>query len=117
MPKGRESGYTLVEIVVAILLFTVGGLALAATSAVIGRELNANAIRERAGRIAETRLEMLGARCRGASGGREVLGQIESEWSVGFPDSLHVSLLETIAYPSRRGSGTDSYHVTVPCPP
>ena len=115
MPRRLHAGYTLIEIVVALLLFTVGGLALVATSAVIGRELNANAVRERAGRMAESRLEILEAGCRGATPGREALGGIESEWSVDFPDSGHVRLLESIVYPTRRGSRTDSYRVTIPC--
>jgi prepilin-type N-terminal cleavage/methylation domain-containing protein len=117
MPRRLPAGYTLIEIVVAMLLFTVGALALVATSALIGSELSANAIRERAGRIAETRLEILGAACRGATEGREVLGRIESEWSVGFADSGRVSLVESITYPTRRGGRTDSYRVTLPCPP
>ena len=110
-------GYTLIEIVVAIFLFTVGGLALVATSAVVGSELSANASREQAGRIAASRLEMLRARCRSASGGRETVGRIESEWSVGFPDSSHVSLLESITYPSQRGDRTDVYRATLLCRP
>jgi prepilin-type N-terminal cleavage/methylation domain-containing protein len=117
MPRPPFAGYTLIEVVVALLLFSVGALGLVATSAVIARELNANAIRERAGRMAESKLEILGAGCRGAAAGREARGGIESEWSVTFPDSAHVSLLESIAYPTRRGSRTDSYRVTVPCPP
>jgi Tfp pilus assembly protein PilV len=110
-------GYTLIEIVVAIFLFTVGGLALVATSAVVGSELNANAIREQAGRIAASRLEVLRAGCRRASGGHEVFGRIESAWSVGFPDSSHVSLLESITYPTQRGDRTDLYRATLPCRP
>jgi type II secretory pathway component PulJ len=110
-------GYTLLEIVIALFLFTVGGLALVAISAVVGRELDANAIRERAGRIAASRLEILGAHCRGATGGREMLGRIESEWSVSYPDSSHVSVLESITYPTRRGGRTDLYRVTLPCAP
>jgi len=117
MPRPPLAGYTLIEVVVALLLFTVGALALVATSAVIGRELNANAVRERAGRMAESRLEMLGTGCREATAGREERGGIESKWSVGFPDSAHVNLLESIVYPTRLGSRTDSYRVTVPCPP
>jgi len=112
-----RTGYTLIEIVVAILLFTVGGLALVATSAVVGRELGANSSREQAGRIAASRLEMLRAGCRSATGGREVLGRVESEWSVGFPDSSHVNLLESITYPARGGARTDLYRVTLPCRP
>ncbi len=110
-------GYTLIELVVALLLLSIGGLALVATSAVVARELNANAIRERAGRIATSRLEILGAGCRSATGGREIFGRIESEWSVGFSDSSRVSLLESITYPTRRGDRTDLYRVTLPCRP
>ena len=115
MPPRLHKGYTLIEIVVALLLFTVGGLALVATSAVIGRELNANAIRERAGRIAGSRLEILAAGCRVATAGREVRGGIESEWTAAFPDSGRVSLLESIVYPIPGGSRTDSYRLTVQC--
>jgi Tfp pilus assembly protein PilV len=110
-------GHTLIEIVVAIFLFSLGGLALVATSALIGSELSANASRERAGRIAASRLEVLRAGCRSASGGREAFGRIESAWSVGFPDSSHVSLLESITYPTQRGARTDLYRATVLCRP
>jgi prepilin-type N-terminal cleavage/methylation domain-containing protein len=115
MLRSRTRGYTLIEVVVALLLFTVGGLAVVATSAVVGRELGANAVRERAGRVAETRLELLRAACRGATAGRARLGQIESAWTVGFPDSNSVSLVESITYPTRRGGRTDSYQALVRC--
>ncbi|HEY6088462.1 MAG TPA: hypothetical protein VD771_01610 [Gemmatimonadaceae bacterium] len=110
-------GYTLIEITVALYLFTVGGLALVATSAVVARELSANATRERAGRIAGNRLETLGASCRRARGGRETLGRIESEWSVGFPDSSRVSLVESVTYPTLRGRRSDIYHLNLGCSP
>ena len=108
-------GYTLVEIVVALLLFSVGGLAMVSTSAVVGRELSANASRERAGRIAATRLEMLRATCRSARAGSEELGRIRSEWSVGRPDSSKLSVVESITYPTKQGTRTDIYRVTLPC--
>lgn len=110
-------GYTLIEILVALFLFTAGGLALVGTSAVIGRELNENATRERAERTAASRLEILAAGCRTASGGRETLGRIESEWSVSYPDSSHVSLLESITYPTRQGARSNLYRTTLPCRP
>src|SRR6267142_4844238 len=109
MRIGVRIGYTLIEIVVAIFLFSVGGLALVATSAIVTRELSVNATRERAGRIAATRLEMLRAGCRGAVSGREKIGRIESEWSVGLSDSSHLSATESITYPAQRGSRTDIY--------
>lgn len=116
MPKPPAAGYTLIEVVVALLLFTVGCLALVATSAVVGRELSANAWREHAGRIAGSRLEILAAACRRAVAGRETFGRIESAWSVGFPESDRVSLVELITYPTPRGDRTDTYRVTLRCP-
>lgn len=113
----RQVGYSLIELIVALLVFTIGGLGLVATSAVIGRELSANAARERAGRIAATRLEILAAQCRGATAGGETITGIRSEWSVGFPDSSRVSLVESVTYPSRRGARTDIYGAVLPCPP
>jgi Tfp pilus assembly protein PilV len=110
-------GYTLIEIVVAIFLFSVGGLALVATSAAVGRELTVNAARERAGRIAATRLEMLRAGCRSAISGHEAFGRIESNWSVGGSDSSHLSVMESITYPTRQGPRTDVYRGTLWCSP
>lgn len=115
MPNCLRTGYTLVEVVVATFLFSVGALALVATSAVVGRELDANASRERATRIAATRLEMLRAECRSASGGRETMGRIISEWSVAVPDSAHLSVIESITYPTTRDARSDVYRVTLPC--
>lgn len=117
MRTHRRTGYTLIELIVALLVFSVGGLGLVATSAVIGRELSANAARERAGRIAATRLEILAAQCGGGTAGRETIAGIRSEWSVSFPDSSRVSLVESVTYPSRRGGRTDIYRVVLPCPP
>ncbi len=117
MPTRPRTGYTLIEIVVALLLFSVGGLALTATSAVVGRELSANGSRERAGRIAATRLEMLRASCRNASNGLEYVGRIKSEWSVDFLDSSRLAVLESITYPTKQGTRTDHYRATMPCAP
>ena len=110
-------GYTLIEIVVAIFLFSVGGLALVATSATVGRELAVNAARERAGRIAATRLELLRAGCHSAISGHEAFGRIESQWSVDGSDSSHLSVVESITYPTREGARTDVYRGTMWCSP
>jgi len=57
------SGYTLVETVVAVFVFSVGGLALASTSAVIARQLNAGAMRESIAREEASRVEILVSHC------------------------------------------------------
>jgi type II secretory pathway component PulJ len=115
MREARIAGYTLIETIVALLLLTIGGLALVSTSALIGRAMNTNAVRERAGRVAASRLEILGAACRVATGGRETLQQIESEWSVAPFDSARLSVVESVSYPTPRGGRTDMYRVVLPC--
>lgn len=109
-------GYTLIEAIVALLLFTLGGLALASTSAVVGRELNTNAIRERAARIAASRLEVIRAECRTASSGREALQHVESDWSASFPDPSRVTVVESVRYVTWKGPRTDFYRAILPCP-
>ena len=74
MPDEQTVGYTLIETIVALLLFTIGVLALVSTSALVGREMNTNAVRERAGRMAASRIEIVGAACRRAASGRETSG-------------------------------------------
>jgi Tfp pilus assembly protein PilV len=116
MSSPRVAGYTLIETIVALLLFTIGGLALVATSALLGREMNTNSVREQAGRMATSRLEKLGAGCRGAASGRESFNQVESEWSVAFLDSTRLSIVETTSYPTAQGRRTDRLRAVLPCP-
>ena len=111
-----NSGYTLIEVVVALMVFTIGVLALAASSAVIARGMAANATRERAGRIASSRLELLESQCRTAVSGRESIQHVESEWSVTRIDASRVALVESVSYMFPHGMRTDSYRATAPCP-
>ena len=109
-------GFTLIETILALFLLTVGGLALAGTSAAVGRGLNTNAIRERAARIAGSRLEILGAECNRATSGRESIEHIESEWTVSHPDTFRVSVVESVRYATWNGPRTDSYRAMLSCP-
>ncbi len=113
--RGAE-GFTLIETIVALFLFSVGGLALAGTSAAVGRGLNTNAIRERASRIAASRLEILGAECTRATSGRESIEHIESEWTISSDDTSRVSVVESVRYTTWNGPRTDSYRAILSCP-
>jgi prepilin-type N-terminal cleavage/methylation domain-containing protein len=113
--RRSTDGYTLIELIVALLLFTVGGLALSSTAALMGRELNVDGRRQHAARLALTRLEWLRAGCGVASSGREVISGIESRWSVSGPAS-RVSVTEHVTYATWEGERTDSYVAILPCP-
>jgi prepilin-type N-terminal cleavage/methylation domain-containing protein len=108
-------GFTLIEAIVALLIFSVGALALAGTAAVIGRELRVDDVRERAARIAASRVEVLRAGCRDATSGSETLGGVVSQWSVTSADSSTIGVTESVSYVSWKGSRTDRYHAVMRC--
>jgi len=117
MPRSKErEGYTLVEVIIAILVFGVGALALAASSAIVGKAMAANAIRERGERSAANRIELIHSQCRAARSGEELSQQIQSRWLVAPENQSSISVVESVTYPASKGQRTDIYHALVWCP-
>jgi Tfp pilus assembly protein PilV len=109
----RTTGYTLIETIVAVLLFTVGGLALASTAGLVGRQLGTDSQRETAARVAASRMEKLRADCRVPSGQERVNG-IESAWSV-MRDGSTVRVTGTVSYATWSGPRSDTYTFSFLC--
>ncbi|HXL86785.1 MAG TPA: prepilin-type N-terminal cleavage/methylation domain-containing protein, partial [Gemmatimonadaceae bacterium] len=99
-----SAGYTLIEVIVALLVFTVGALALAASSALIAQAMATNALRERGERIAWSRIEVIKSQCGIAESGRETVHQVESAWLVDRVARLRVNVSESVTYMSPRGA-------------
>jgi len=115
MLKRRDSGYTLIEIVVALVVFTTGALGLAAGSAIVAREMSTNAVRAEAARLATSRHEIVESACRAAQSGSETRGPVTSTWTVSRPDSSRVRLAGTVSYPVARGTRSDRYSASIGC--
>ena len=107
-------GLTLIEVIVAILLFSVGALGMAAASAAITRQMTLSLLRSRAASIARTRDEEAhSVDCAGVVGGSETQQGIVSRWSISR--GLVVSIDQEI---ERRGivsQKTDHFLSAVPC--
>jgi len=106
----------MVELIVSLLVFAVGGLALASTSALLGRGLNTDALRERAARIAGSQIELLAAGCQSAADGNRSYPGIRSDWTVSHPDAHTIEIRESVGYQSARGHRIDDYRVLIGCP-
>jgi Tfp pilus assembly protein PilV len=102
-------------VLVAVLVFTIGVVAFAGSSAVIGRALRQNGIREHAARVARSRLDVIAANCRAAVAGHETVGLIDSDWSLST-DTSRVAAVETVTYAGAQGRRTDTYEVLLACP-
>jgi len=108
-------GYTLVEIIVALLIFVTGALGLAAGSAVVVREMHASGLRADAGRLVASRLEIVRSACPTAGSGSETRGSITSQWTVVPFDSTVVRVSGSVTYLAPRGRRTEAYAATVAC--
>lgn len=109
-------GFTLIEVIVAIVVFGVGVLALVASSAIVARAMTANALRESSGRIASSRIELILSQCRAAISGEDRFQQIYSRWLVARSAPSEVSLEESVSYPASNGLHIDTYRAAVWCP-
>ncbi|MEO8911213.1 MAG: type II secretion system protein [Gemmatimonadaceae bacterium] len=109
-------GYTLIEIIIAIVVLSMGVLVLAASSGVVARAMAANALRERGGRIAASRIELIQSECRIARSGEETSHLVHSQWLVASDSRSLVGVVESVTYPALGGSHTDIYRATIWCP-
>lgn len=106
----------LVELVVAMLVLTVGVLALAGTAAAVsrmvewGQRLGGSAI------AAQSRLEALrSGGCAALGDGRDAVGRYRLQWSVAAAGSLRTVAL-TVDYPDGRGDRRDRFEALAWCP-
>lgn len=79
--RPHRAGFTLVETLVALVLFQVGIIALVATAGVAARDLAEATLRRRAAQVAAARVEvLLGSACLAATSGSAVLNGGLREW-------------------------------------
>jgi type IV pilus modification protein PilV len=100
-------GFTLIEVLIALVIFEFGMLALAATSAVAARDLAEANHRIRAQTIASNRVEQLRAHaCQLSSvGGVEVRGRLKEFWRVQAEGSRRI-IADSVEFPTTRGRRT-----------
>ena len=124
--RDREGGFTLVELMVSVVILSVGVMALAATSGAVTRTLHGSRLATVASQVASRRLETLRAaaeatrpRCTTAafaSSAAVVTTQgVQEEWVVPASGALRVVRV-TVNYPVGGGrTRTDTVATNVVC--
>ena len=109
-----RTGFTLIEVVIAILVFAIGGLGLAASAAAVAKQISANNLRSDAATIARSRAETAqSATCGSMADGEARSSGIHSVWSVG---GINVATLDQqLERSDAFGSHRDRFLSAVPC--
>ena len=115
MGKAR-GGFTLIEVVVAIVMLAAGALALAGTAAVTARRMAESARRSSAVSMARSRAEVsMASPCASLASGSETVRGVQSSW-VAVVASVSTELNQRVSYPTSRGERSDDFVTAAPCP-
>ena len=108
-------GFTVIELVVTIVVLTVGLLAMAANSAVIGRQMRGARVLAEAANTAQARFELLRAvPCTALSGGSATVGEVSEVWTA--TNSTRVVIVtDTVKFTTRYGVQAYAYRTSIPC--
>ena len=107
--------FTLVEVLVAIVVLTIGLLAVAATAALVATHVGDGARLTSGAHAARSILDSLGGRsCAAVVSGSSARDGVSVEWSAAR-DSSAAEVELTVASELRRGRRRDAYRVLVPC--
>ena len=123
--RGRRDGFTVMELIVAIVILSIGLLGLAATSGIVMRLIGGGTHQTVAANVALTRFErMRGLSCGRITGGSASNRNVQEVWTVtpvgpvAMPTAMDVRLTITYKTSLRRGgssSRTQTYRSEIVC--
>ena len=113
---GKRAGFTLVELLVAMMVFAVGMLGLAATAGSVTRMMGGAKRQTIAAAVAQSRLEKLrSSPCASITSGSETVRGITNVWTV-TAVSRGVNVKDSVSFPtSRNVRRSKVYQTTLSC--
>ena len=111
-----RAGFTIVELLVAMMVFAIGVLGLAATTATVARLMGSASRQSMAAALAQSRIEKLrGVPCASIASGSDTVRGITSTWTA-TAVTRGVNITETVSFPlAGGGTRTRVYMTTVVC--
>jgi len=114
----NRSGFTIVEVLVAVMILTVGILGLATTAGLVTRMISQGQRYTEASTLANERFEILrGERCPAVASGSETRDAYSIAWTVTNVNGGRArEIAVTVTSPTGRGNRTDAFTTTKVCP-
>ena len=115
-PLRKRRGFTLVELITALVLLSIGALALASLSAVVMRNISGAAQQTIAATIAQSRMEQLrGLPCTALESGEATTRGMDEYWKV-VPETRSILVSLVVGYNDGRRDRIHVHETTIPCP-
>lgn len=103
-PTGNRAGFTLVELLVAMMVFAVGMLGLAATAGSVTRMMGGAKRQTIAATVAQSRLEKIrSSPCASLTSGSETVRGITNTWTI-TAVTRGVDVKDSVSFPSARNT-------------
>lgn len=113
--KRVRAGFTLVELIIAIVILVVGVLGLASTAAVVMRQITGSSMQTRAAMMAQSRLETLRAMpCANMVAGNATTGGVTETWRFVI-NGRTATLTDVITWAENRVNRTVTFTSERPC--
>ena len=107
--------FTIIELLVAVVVFTVGLLGLAATAGMVASHVGDGARLTGSAHFARSLLDSLGGLpCAAIASGEESRARLDARWTA-TRDSLAARVDLVVGADLRRGLRSDAYALVVPC--
>ncbi len=116
--RGVRTGFTLVELIVAMLLLTIGLLGLAGVGGVVLKQMNGGSAQTVATSIAQSRFEELeGDPCVAIVGGSGTVRGMSEKWTVGALGLRAKTVYDTVTVITKADTSKIGIHTVVSCVP
>lgn len=118
--RRRRAGFTIIEVIAAIMMLTIGVLGLAGAAAIVTRMMGSAEVQSDAAAIAAARFETLrGTRCPITAGSKTTAG-VSERWTatqMGGNAYRMYDVVDSVRYRTHGGVRTNAYQSVVQCLP
>jgi prepilin-type N-terminal cleavage/methylation domain-containing protein len=114
----NERGFSLVEVIAAMVILTIGVVGLAASTAAITRLTGQGGLTANSAAVAASRFDVLRATpCASLAGGTATTGKFSETWTVTTPSTYARNVIDNVTYTASRRTRTSVFSTILSCAP